>query len=433
MGPVPDGEREEDEDEEEWADNKMTDIFRKGQRAALIAGLTTILFAVAKAVVGFASGSIVLLADAIHSAADSFSTFFAWFGLKIAQKEPTEKFPYGFYKAENITALIIAGLILFAGFEIIKEAVGKIFVIGELNIPLIAIGVAVLDAVVMFSVGSYEMKVGKKINSQSLTADGKESRMHLFSSGIVLIGLFARWFGVMYLEGAMGIIISLLIFKIGVESAKDSISALMDVSPSKEIEKKIKKVLEGISGVRGFENLKLRKSGPFIFGEVQIKLGKSVNINQAREISDNIEREIKRKVESVDSFMVGIAPAVTESHKLCIPVKEERGLDSEISEHFGRAEKFMFVELRKGEVKNFYFKENPFFKKEVRAGLEASKFVLEEKIDSIVTKEMGPISLHTLRDNVVDVYQGIDGNVKNLLENFSKGKLKLLGEPTREK
>jgi len=411
----------------------MPDIFKKGQKAALIAGSATILFAIAKAIVGFISGSIVLLADAIHSAADSFSTFFAWFGLKIAQKRPTEKFPYGFYKVENITALIISGLVLFAGFEIIKEAINKILVVGELNIPLLAMGVAVLDAIVMFSVGCHEMKVGKLINSQSLTTDGKESKMHLFSSGIVLIGLFAKWFGIMYLEGVMGILISLFIFKIGIESGRDSIFALIDVSPSKEIEEKIEKILESIPGVKGFENLRLRKSGPFIFGEVQVKLGRSVNVSRAREISNNIEREIRRKVKSVDSLTVGVAPEVAESRKLCIPVEEEEGLNSKISTHFGRAKKFMFIELEKREIKNFYFKDNPFLEKEVRAGLEASGFVVKEKIDSIITKEMGPISLHTLRDNVVDVYQGVDGNVRELLEKFLKEKLKLLIVPTREK
>lgn len=411
----------------------MTDIFKKGQKAALVAGSATIFFAIAKAIVGFISGSIVLLADAIHSAADAFSTFFAWFGLKIAQKRPTEKFPYGFYKVENITALIISGLIFFAGFEIIKGSIGKIFTLGELNIPLIAIGVAVLDAIIMFLIGSYEMKVGKQINSQSLTADGRESKMHLFSSSLVLIGLFATLFKIMYLEGIMGILISLFIFKIGIESARDSIFALIDVSPSKEIEEKVREILEGISGLRSFENLKLRKAGPFIFGEVQAKLGKSVNINQAGEISDNIEKEIKKKVKSVDSFLVSVAPEIAESQKLCIPIEAEQGLDSEISAYFGRAKKFMFVELRKNQIKNFYFKDNPYREKEIRAGLEASKFVVKEKIDSIITKEMGPISLHTLRDNIVDVYQGIDGNVKGLLEKFLAGKLKILKEPTKEK
>jgi cation diffusion facilitator family transporter len=411
----------------------MLSTFKKGQKATIRAGLTTIFFAGAKGIVGIISGSVVLSADAIHSAADSFSTFFAWLGLKIAQKEPTEKFPYGFYKAENITALFISGLILFAGFNIFKESISKIYTEYQLAIPLIAVSVAVLDAIIMFLVGSYEARIGKEINSQSLIADGKESKMHVFSSLIVLIGLFSTWLGFSYLEGIMGMLISFFIFKIGIESARDSIFALMDVSPNKEIEEKIKRVLGNISGVRGFENLKLRKAGPFVFGEVEVKLGRSANINQAREISDNIEKEIKRKVKSVDSLMVGITPEVAGSQKLCIPVEKEEGLDSKISDHFGRAKKFMFIEMEKGKIKKFYFKDNPHSKTKIRAGLEASRFVVKEKIDSIITKEMGPISLHTLRDNLVDVYQGVDGNIKELLEKFSKEKLKSLVEPTREK
>ncbi len=411
----------------------MANIFKKGQKATLLAGSVTVFFALAKAIVGFISGSIVLLGDAIHSLADSFSTFFAWLGLKIAQKSPTKKFPYGFYKIENVTALIISGLILFAGFEIIKESISKILVLESLNIPLIAIGVAFLDALFMFAVGTYEMKVGREINSQSLMADGRESRMHLFSSAIVLIGLLARIFEIMYLEGIMGILISLFIFQVGIESGRDSIFALLDVSPSREVEEKIKKILEENHEVKGFQKLKLRKAGPFVFGEVQVKLGKSTSVNRAREISDEIEKKIKRRIKRVDSLIVGIAAESIENQKLCIPVREEKGLNSEISNHFGRAKKFIFVELKKGEVKNFYFKDNPFLKKKIRAGLEASRFVLKEKINSIITREMGPISLHFLRDNVIDVYGGTKEKVKILLNRFSRGKLKLLRESTREK
>ncbi len=411
----------------------MADIFKEGQKATIIAGLVTILFAVAKMVVGLISGSIVLIADAIHSAADSFSTFFAWLGLRIAQKEPTKKFPYGYYKAENIAAFLIAGLILFAGFSIIRESISKIFTEYQLNIPLIAVGVAVLDAIVMFSIGTYEVKIGKKINSQSLIADGTESKMHLFSSSIVLVGLFSTWYKFLPLEGVMGILISLFIFKIGITSAKDSIFALMDVSPSREIEDKIKKILKDISGLRSFENLKLRKSGPFIFGEVEAKIGKTVNVRRAHEISDNIEREIKKKIKSIDSFIVTISPYQTKKQKICIPLDEDKALDSEISDHFGRAKKFIFLEVEEGKIKNYYLKNNPYQKKEVRAGLETSSFVVKEKIDSIIAKEMGPISFHTLRDNIVDVYKGIDGNVKEIINNFSEGKLKPLIIPTRKK
>lgn len=408
-------------------------LFKQGKKTTIVAALATILFAVAKAIVGFFSGSLVLIADAIHSAADSVSAFFVWLGLRIAQKKPTEKFPYGFYKVENIAALLVSLLILFAGYEIIKQAIERLSASYQLNIPLIAIGVALLDAIVMFSIGTYEIKTGKKINSQSLIADGKESRMHLFSSLMVLIGLFSVWFRISYLEGIMGILISLFIFKVGIDSAKDSIFALIDVSPSQKIEKKIKRILESISGVKGFNNLRLRKSGPFIFGEVQIKIRKALNVKRAREISDNIEKEIKNKIKLIDSFTVVILPYQTQKQKVCIPIEEEKGLDSIISLYFARANKFIFIELDNKKIKDFYVKNNPYKQKQVRAGLNVSSFVIEEKIDSIITKEMGPIAFHTLRDNIVDIYTGLDGEVKDIIKKFNQEKLKPLKQPTRTK
>ena len=408
-------------------------LFKQGKKTTIVAALATILFAGAKAIAGIISGSIVLIADAIHSAADSVSALFVWAGLKIAQKKPTEKFPYGFYKVENITALLVSFLILFAGYEIVKQGIERLSTAYQLNIPLVAIGVALLDAMVMFFIGTYEIKTGKKINSQSLIADGKESRMHLFSSSMVLIGLFSAWFGVPYLEGIMGILISLFIFKIGIDSAKDSVFALIDVSPSKKIEEKVKKILEGISGVRGFDNLRLRKSGPFIFGEVQVKIGKALNVKRAKEISDNIEKEIKNKVKLIDSFTVAILPYQTQKQKICIPIEEDKGLDSIISIYFARANKFIFIELDNNKIKDFYVKDNPHKQKQVRAGLSVSAFVIEEKIDSIITKEMGPISFHTLRDNIVDIYADLDGEVKDIIKKFTQEKLKPLKQPTRAK
>ena len=408
-------------------------LFKQGRKATLTAAGITLFFAIAKAVAGFISGSIVLLGDAIHSAADSFSAFFVWIGLKIAQKKPTEKFPYGFYKAENVAALLISFLILFAGYEIIKGSISKLFVQYQLNIPLLAIGVALLDAIIMFFIGSYEIRVGKRINSQSLVADGKESKMHLFSSLIVLIGLISAWFKILYLEGIMGILIALFIFKIGIDSAKNSVFALMDVSPSKQIEEKIRSVLNKISGLKDFEGLKLRKAGPFIFGEVKAKVGKTIDVKRAHELSNSIEKKIKNKVKSLDSFTVSFEPFETGKRKIVVPIDKDNGISSQISAYFGRAKKFIFVEIDDGKIKNHYVKDNPYKNKEVRAGLNAALFMSEEKVDSVITKEMGHISLHTLRDSIVDVYLGVDVEIKDLIEKFLKGGLKPLKQPTKKK
>jgi len=411
----------------------MEDIFQKGQNITIKVVLVVIAFSIAKAVAGALSGSVVLLADAVHSAADSFSMFLVWVGLKIARKKPTEKFQYGYYKAENLSALLVSGLILYAGFEIIRESVSKILISYQLHIPLIAISVALLDAIVMFLLGTYEVKIGRKINAQSLVADGSESRMHLLSSSVVLIGLFSAYFQIPYVEGIAGILISFFILAVGIKSGRDSVLALMDVSPSPEIEREIKKILQSFSDLRDFGKLKLRKSGPFIFGEAKVRMKKFVNIERAHEITKKIEQEIKDKIPQIDSFLIYIEPFRETEQKIIIPIKEEKGIDSQISPLFSRAKFFIVLKTKEGRLESWEFRKNPFFKKEIRAGLAVAKYVLREKPDVFITKEMGPIAFHTLRDNLIEIYRTEQNTAKQAVEKFLQGQLLKLEKPTKTK
>jgi len=409
------------------------DILKKGQKATLIAGLTTLFFALAKGVVGLISGSTILLADAVHSGADAFSTATAWFGLKIAKKEPTEKFRYGFYKVENIAALLISGLIFFAGATIIIRSLEKFSVEYEINIPFVAIGLAILDAIFMFLVGTYEMKEGKKINSQSLIADGRESKLHIYSSSLVFIGLISSYFGFFYIEGIFGILISFIIFHAGFQSARDSIFALLDVSPSKEIEKKIRFILKENSNLEDFQDLKLRKSGPFIFGEVRVKVKKKLSVEGAHEISARIEAKIKKSIKEIDSFLISIEPYKSSVFKICIPIKNNQGMNSEIPEHFGRADNFIFLLIEEGVVTKQTVKKNPFREKKIRAGLSIVERIMKENIDIVITQQIGPISLHTLGDGLIEIYQTKENKVGDAVESFIQGKLEELKSPTRKK
>lgn len=409
------------------------DTLKQGQKAAIAAGSTALLFGLAKVGVGLLSGSVVLLADAVHSIADSLSTVAVWAGLKISGKTPTKKFAYGYYKAESITALIVSALILYAGYEIAVRSYAKIFTTYQLKLPLLAIGIALLDGLIIFFVGRYEIKVGKKINSQSLVADGKESQLHIFSSSIVLVGLFSTYFGLGYIEALAGIIIALFIFKVGLGSLKDSVYALMDVSPSKKIEARVRKILSSTEGVESFENLKLRKSGPFIFGQVCIKIKKFVDVAKAHEITDKIEAQTREKIPRLDSFIIHIEPFKSVRQTVVIPVSQCRGMASQISEHFGRAEFYIFITLEKGKIKSHKFKANPFRTREIRAGLAAADWVAKEKPDVLITKEMGAISLHALRDNLIEVYKTEGGTAKEIIKQFLEDKLERLEEPTRIK
>jgi predicted Fe-Mo cluster-binding NifX family protein len=315
----------------------------------------------------------------------------------------------------------------------ITQGYDKLSSFSSVKLPLLALGISLLDALVLFFFGAYEVEVGEQVGAQSLVTMGKENRTHIFSSMAVFAGTLAAYFKFPYVEGAITIVISLLIARIGIAALRDSVLALMDVSPSKEIEQKVVAAIESVPGIEEFFGLRLRKSGPFIFGETKIGIRKFVDVRRAREIADEIEREIKKKVPQVDSFGIQVEPFKSDFHHLVIPVNAKKSLKSMLSDHFGRAPYFLFVNLKGREIKGHYFLENPYKDKKVRAGLFASKLIAKQKSEILVTREIGEISFHTLRDNLIDVYQAKGGAVGEVIKHFTEGDLEVLEKATRKK
>lgn len=405
----------------------------KGARVAAIAIWLEGVLVLGKVIIGLLSGSLVLISDAIHSASDILSIFASWVGLKIAQRKANQRFPYGYYKAENLGTLVISFLIVYGFWEMFTQGCERLFSFSSIKIPLLALAISFLDALVLFFFGNYEIKVGKEVGAQSLIAMGKENRTHLFSSMAVFAGIMAAYYQFPYLEGIITIIISLLILRVSLSTAKDSVFALMDVSPSSDIEEKVIRAIEKTSGVEDFSGLRLRKSGPFIFGETRVGIRRFVDVARAHEIADMVEEEIKNKVPQVDSFTIHVEPFKSDFRHLVIPVKSKKGLNSLLSDYFGRAPYFLFVNLKNQKIKGFYFLKNPYQSRRVRAGLAVSKLIAKQKSEILITKEIGEISLHALRDNLIDVYQARAKLAREIVNQFVEGKLNQLKKATKKK
>ena len=415
-------------------ENKIEKL-KEGEKAAGISTVVIFLLALAEALVGFLSGSIILVTDALHNVSDSIASFASWFGLKISQKKPDEKFPYGYYKAESITTFFVSIFILYAAYELFTEGYSKLFVISELTMPFYALAIASVTAIVSFFLARYMKNSGKKINSQTLIANSKERMTHVLASIIIFVAILLTFFKVPYVEGIITMFFSLLVLKTGIFTAKDSIFALMDISPSREIEERVKNIINSNAGIEGYDELKLRKSGPFVFGEVKVKIRKSVDVKRAHEISDSIEKEIKNKIEDIESFTIHVEPYESEYQKIIIPIVSDKGLDSNVMENFGRANYFMFITLNKKERKiiSRYVKKNPHKEKLVKAGLAAVNFIVKEKVYSLIAGDVGEISFHTLRDNLIDIYRAKGKTVGINVNNFLKNRMEHISEPKKVK
>ena len=402
---------------------------KKGQRLTEKAAILETGLAGAKAIVGLSSGSMALISDAIHSGSDLLTIFTSWLGLKIAQKKPDKNFPYGYYKAENLGTLLISFFIFLAAGKMMVEGYSHLFTFSAVKLPFLALAVSLVDAIILFFFGRYEVKIGHQINSQSLIAMGSENRTHLFSSGAVFIGTLAAYYHIPYLEGIIIIIISFLILQIGFSSTKQALFSLMDVSPGREIENKVIAIIKRTPGVEDFFDLRLRKTGPFVYGQVKIAVRKSVNVNQSHQIADEIEGKIKKKVTVINSFAIHIEPFQTDFHHLVIPVKQKTNLSVKLAPRFGRAPYFLFVNLQSNKVKGFYFLANPHKKQSAKAGLFASKLIIKQKSGVLITPQIGEIAFHALHNYLVDIYQAQGQNAQQTINYFIKNKLIPLKTP----
>ena len=410
------------------------DELKRGEKVSALATIVTFFLAVIKLGVGLTLGSVLLIADGIHSTVDIFAIFTSWFGLKISQREPNQNFPFGYYKAENFATLIAVIFILYAGYEIILQSYKSLFSEMNYSLGFIILIVPLFSAIIAFFISFYEKKVGEEINSQSLIANAQESRADIFSSILVLIGIGLSIMGIKYITGIIGFVIALFIIKIGLENGKIALYSLMDANLDKKISKKVEKTILTIPGVKGVNNIKIRQSGVISFGEATIKINKSIDVNRAHKITEKIEKKIKKHYPQITSFLLHVEPEKENEQILMLPIAENNGLDSKIINHFGRAKNFLFVSLDMKEKKilSWHIKENLFKAKKIRAGLSVSKDIMTEKPTVVILNQIGEIAYHTLRDNYIDIYITKGNSSKQVIKKFLDGELKILRKPTHE-
>ncbi|MBT4870497.1 MAG: cation diffusion facilitator family transporter [Candidatus Diapherotrites archaeon] len=410
------------------------DELKKGEKVSAIATIVTFFLAVIKLGVGLTAGSVLLVADGIHSTVDIFAIFASWFGLKISQREPNQKFPFGYYKAENFATLIAVIFILYAGYEIILQSYEALFTEVNYSFGIVILFVPLFSIIVAFFISFYEKKVGKEINSQSLIANAQESRADIFSSILVFVGIGLSIMGIKYAAGIVGFVIALFIIKIGLENGKIALYSLMDANLDKGLSKKIEDIILEISGVKGVSNIKIRQSGVIFFGEANLKINKSIDVNRAHAVTEKIEEKIKKSYPHITSFLLHIEPEKENEQIIMLPIAKNNGIDSEIIGHFGRAKNLLFVNLDMQEKKilSWHVKENIFRTKKIRAGLSVSKEIMAEKPTVVILNQIGEIAYHALRDNYIDIYITNGNNSKQVIKKFLGGELKILRKPTHE-
>jgi len=408
------------------------DRLKKGQQIALASTILLFLLALLKALVGYRFDSPLLVADAYHSGADILINFTSLLGLWLASRKKSARFPYGLYRAETMACLLIGICIIFIGFKLSMDGLQKLSQLGPAGtFPIFPIGAAIISCAISTVLAVKQKAVGKAIGSQALLTTAREAFFDIFTSLFVLAGILLVFLRIPYVEGAVIIIISILIIKLGIETIGTSLMILMDANLDIDLQIKIEEKINQIYGVKGVSGVKIRQSGPFKMIECIIKTNRSLPLYKAHEMADQVENLLYSDYPSIESAFIHVEPDREQSLVAIMPVQNINGLHSKLHEHFGRAPYFIIINInnRQVDIEDFYL--NEFLDYKGHIGLNVVKSIIKYKINLLFISRIGEISFHMLKNNFVDIYKaGAGTTVEEVINLYHSKQLSPITMPT---
>jgi cation diffusion facilitator family transporter len=288
------------------ADDARTALLQKGITVSKKSTLVLVALSIAKGGVGFLSGSIALLADAAHTIMDIAGSMIVWLGLRLSLRKPTDRFPYGFYKAESICTLIVCIIMIVTGAEILRDSIQRFYAPSVISFRPVVIAVAIGSGFVSYLLARYKEKAGREINSQGLRVESRHSFADVLNSGLVCGSVLLTYLGISWAEPLVAVIIAVFLLWAALTFGKDSIFSLMDVSPHPEMRKAIEETIADTAKVKGVHALRIRRSGPFVFVEAHVEVDGRTTVEKAHAIVDEVEDRVKKKFKEVDSVTIHV-------------------------------------------------------------------------------------------------------------------------------
>lgn len=263
--------------------------------------LNVLLF-IGKLVAGMVSGSIAIMADAFNNLSDAGSSIITLVGFRMASQKPDTDHPYGHGRAEYISGLLVAVVIILMAYELLKESVGKIIHPKSIEVSALVIGILIVSILVKIYMAYYNKSIGKKINSAAMGATATDSLSDTVATSVVLVATILGWTYGIKLDGYLGVVVSIFVFLAGYNAAKDTINPLLGQPPSREFVDKIEKIVMSYADkdVIGLHDLMVHDYGPGRkFISVHVEVPSDNDILAMHDLIDIIEQDLSRQLNCI--------------------------------------------------------------------------------------------------------------------------------------
>ena len=279
---------------------KNLEVSKEKKSVAVTSIIAAVFLTGFKLIVGFLTGSLGILSEALHSLLDMIAAFITFFAVRFSDQPADREHNFGHGKIENYSALIETLLLFVTCVWIIYEAVRRlIYHDTKIDVNVWSFIVVIASIIVDFTRSRALLKVAKKHNSQALEADALHFSTDIWSSAVVLVGLIGASFNFYYADSIAAVIVAVIVLSVSYRLGKKSFDALIDKAPE-GLNETIKQIVSMIPEVKLSHDIKVRESGPTKFVELNIHVDKNMSIEKAHEISHIVEKEITSRIKNIE-------------------------------------------------------------------------------------------------------------------------------------
>lgn len=265
---------------------------RIGKLSGAVGIICNCLLAAGKLIVGHMTSSMSITADGLNNLSDGASSIVTLLGFKLAEKPADRKHPYGHARIEYIAGLTVAVMILFIGLELGKSSVEKFIDPEPIEFSFTAVWVLCASILVKLFMMLFNLKMGRRINSNALLATAADSRNDVMTTSAVLAASIVEHFYDVRIDGVMGIAVSLFILYSGIKLAGETMSPLLGEGANPELQKQITDYINGCPMVLGCHDLMVHDYGPGRrYASIHVEIDKNEDPMACHARIDRMERE----------------------------------------------------------------------------------------------------------------------------------------------
>ena len=284
---------------------------KRSLRTTFLGLASNVVLAIAKMLAGIFGHSHALVADAVESMADVFSSIVVWRGVVVAAAPPDEDHPYGHGKAEPLAAAAVSAMLLLAAIWIVTTALSAIAEPHPAPKPFTLI---ILLGVIIVKEGLFRFVLHEadSLNSSAVATDAWHHRSDVITSVAAAVGISIALLGGKGFEAAddwAAIVAACVIGWNGWRLLHPAMNELMDSSPNREVIDQIRTVGEAVPGVARVEKCLVRKMGYQYFVDMHVEVDPQMTVLRSHEIAHMVKDNVRAQVPQVRDVLVHIEPS----------------------------------------------------------------------------------------------------------------------------